>query len=193
MESNYSLADIRAVTEDDRDGFEGGWMWIIVLFLFMFMNGGWNSRGSEALTRAEMQSGFDNQTVLNKLNGLENGLCDGFYAQNTTMLNGFAGINASIANAQFAMEKCCCETNRNIDSVKYDLSTAIHAEGEATRAMIQANEIQNLRDKVADLQLAQSQCAQNEYLVNRLRPCAVPAYITCSPYTSYSGCGCTNI
>lgn len=192
MDTNYSLADIKAVTEPDGDEFGGGWIWVLLLFLFM--SGGWGgARGGEALTRAEMQSGFDNQTVLNKLNGLENGLCDGFYAQNTTMLNGFAGVNANIADARFAMEKCCCETNRNIDGVKYELSTAIHAEGEATRAMIQANEIQNLRDKVADLQLAQSQCAQNEYLVNRLRPCAVPAYLTCSPYTSFNGCGCNNI
>ena len=37
MDSNYSLADIRAATHDD-DGYggQGSWFWIVVLFLFMF-------------------------------------------------------------------------------------------------------------------------------------------------------------
>ena len=61
---------------------------------------------------------------------------------------------------------------------------------------INANTIQELRDKleardrdimVRDFQL--SQLAQNQYLVNEIRPCAKPAYITCSPYTTASFCG----
>jgi hypothetical protein len=40
---------------------------------------------------------------------------------------------------------------------------------------------------VRDFQL--SQLAQNQYLVNEIRPCAKPAYITCSPYTTASFCG----
>ena len=73
------------------------------------------------------------------------------------------------------------------------ITNAIHAEGEQTRALIQTNEIQALRDKVADLQLAQSQCAQNAYLVDKLQPVARPAYITCSPYaTNTCGYGCGN-
>ena len=38
-----------------------------------------------------------------------------------------------------------------------------------------------LRDKVAELQLAQSQCAQNAYLTNTIRPYPVPAYPACRP------------
>lgn len=37
--SPLSAADIAAVAKDDD--FGGGWMWIIVLFLFMYGNG-WN-------------------------------------------------------------------------------------------------------------------------------------------------------
>ena len=82
MDSNYSLADIRAATHDD-DGYggQGSWFWIVVLFLFMFgfgRNGWGNDANNGALTRAEMTDGFNNQSILNKLNGLENGLCDGF-------------------------------------------------------------------------------------------------------------------
>lgn len=210
MDSNYSLADIRAATHDD-DGYggQGSWFWIVVLFLFMFgfgRNGMWGNDGSNgALTRAEMTDGFNNQSILNKLNGLENGLCDGFYSQNATMLQGFAGIGNQIMQNQFAMKECCCETNRNIDAVRYEnskntceITTAIHNEGEQTRALIQANTIQNLRDRLdaknQELQAANfqlSQQAQNATLINELRPCAKPAYITCSPYQARNfGCGC---
>ena len=186
-------ADMRAVTDGARDdgfGMGGGWMWIIVLFLFLFGFGGggmWGNRG-QGLTQMEMQQGFDTQEIVRKLDGINYGLCDGFYAQNTTMLNGFAGVTTAVRDAQFAAQQCCCETNRNIDAVRYeaqknvcDITTAIHAEGEATRALIQQNEMQALRDKVNELQLAQSQCAQNAYLTGTLRPYPVPAYPVCGP------------
>lgn len=193
---SYSLSDIRAATGGEMDGLGGGWMWIIVLFLFLFGAGGTGFGSGRA---NEIQQGFDTAEITRKLDGLANGLCDGFYAQNTTMLNGFAGITTAVRDAQFAAQQCCCETNRNIDAVRYEaaqntcaIEKAIHAEGEATRNLIQQNEIQALRDKVADLQLAQSQCAQNAYLINQLRPCAVPAYLTCSPYAA-SCCQTTSI
>ena len=186
-------ADMRAVTDGARgDGFGmgGGWMWIIVLFLFIVGFGGggmWGNRG-QGLTQMEMQQGFDTQEIVRKLDGINYGLCQGFYAQNTTMLNGFAGVTTAVRDAQFAQQQCCCETNRNIDAVRYeaqknicDITTAIHAEGEATRALIQQNEMQALRDKVSELQLAQSQCAQNAYLTGTLRPYPVPAYPVCGP------------
>ena len=156
MESNYSLSDIRAAT-DGMDG-QGSWFWIVVLFLFMFgsSNGLFNGGGS-ALTRAEMTDGFNNQSVLRKLDGITQGLCDGFYAMNTGMLNGFNTVGSQIAENRFAAQQCCCETNRNIDSVRYeaskntcDITSAIHAEGEATRALINANTMQALRDKLDD-------------------------------------------
>ena len=91
---NYSLSDIRAATGgEDGFGYGNGAWWIIILFLFVFMGGGWNGFGNRdggALTRAEMQQGFDTQEITRKLDGINYGLCDGFYAQNTTMLNGFA-------------------------------------------------------------------------------------------------------
>lgn len=206
---NYSMtpADVRAVTDgNDGYGMGGGWMWIIVLMIFLFGFGGggfgFGNRG-QGLTQMEMQQGFDTQEITRKLDGITNGLCDGFYAQNTTMLNGFAGVTAAVKDAQFAQQQCCCETNRNIDAVRYDaqkntcdITTAIHAEGEQTRALIRQNEIQALRDKVAELQLAQSQCAQNAYLVGAMRPYPVPAYEACNPAGwgyQCGGCGYRNV
>ena len=190
---NYSLADIRAATGANEDGWNGGgaW-WIIILFLFMFGMGGggwgWGNRGNDALTRAEMQQGFDTQEITRKLDGINYGICDGFYAQNTTMLNGFAGVTSAVRDAQFAAQQCCCETNRNIDAVRYDaqkntcdITTAIHAEGEATRALIQKNEMQNLRDRLQQMELREAMCG-------------VVRYPMATTYTSggnpFCGCGC---
>ena len=190
---NYSLADIRAATGAEENGWGGGgaW-WIIILFLFMFGmgGGGWGlgNRGNDALTRAEMQQGFDTQEITRKLDGINYGICDGFYAQNTTMLNGFAGVTSAVRDAQFAAQQCCCETNRNIDSVRYDaqkntcdITTAIHAEGEATRALIQKNEMQNLRDRLQQMELREAMCG-------------VVRYPMATTYTSGGNpfCGCNN-
>lgn len=219
---NYSLEDIRAVV--GRNGMFGGddsFIWIIVLFL-LFGGNGFGAFGGAAnqgmLTRAEMTEGFNNQSVLNKLDGINNGLCSGFYAQNTTMLQGFNGverdlctgfngINQNINQARFDSQQCCCETNRNIDAVRSeaykntcDITTAIHNEGEITRALINSNTMQELRDRLADkdreLMTANfqlSQQAQSASIIDQLRPCAKPAYLTCSPYQANNigyGCNC---
>ena len=192
MGHELTLADIAAV--NGNNGMEN-WMnnpFIYLVWLAVLGGGGLfgNRFGGDpavqgAITRSDLFEGFNSQDVNAQLRGITNGMCDGFYAVNNGMKDGFYGIKDAI-----------CGTNRNIDSVKYDLSTAIHAEGEATRALINQNTIQELRDKLEardrevmtrDFQL--SQLAQNQYLVNEIRPCAKPAYITCSPYTTASFCG----
>ena len=214
------------------DGFGcGGWMWFIVLFALMGGWGNnWNRNGygindaaifaNGSMTRDQMASEFDFNDLKNGIRGVQNGLCDGFYTTNTNMLQGFNNtqrevlegryqLGAQIAENRFASQQCCCETNRNIDAVRAEnykntceITSAIHAEGEATRALIQHNTMQELRDKLADrdrdLMTANfqlSQQAQSANLVHALRPFPQPAYITCSPYQAAStvyGCGCAN-
>lgn len=209
---NYSLADIRAATDHDNDGFDGqgGWFWIVVLFLFMFGFGGngWGNRNDGALTRADLCQDFNFNDLQNGVRGIQSGLCDGFYAQNNTMLNGFNSLGNQIAENRYAVQNCCCETNRNIDAVRSEnykntceVVNAIRADGEATRALINCNTMQELRDRLTakdqELQTANfhlSQQAQNATLIGALRPFPQPAYITCSPYTAQNGfgCGCNN-
>ena len=169
MENNYSLADVAALAKDG-DGFGGSWIWVILLF-FLFGSGGFGVGNREQVaTSADVQRGFDTNEITRKLDGLANGLCDGFYAQNTTMLTGFNNLGSQIAENRFAAQNCCCETNRNIDAVRYeaqkntcDITTAIHAEGEATRALIRENEIQALRDKVHYLEQNAALCGVVRY------------------------------
>ena len=130
----------------------GMWfMWIIVLFALMGGWGGnWNNRGNMgaeifangSMTRDQIADQFSMQDIKEGIRGVQNGLCDGFYAQNSTMLNGFNGVQrdimqtgyqfgSEIAQNRFAAQQCCCEqkqaiaslgyeTNRNIDAVRYE-------------------------------------------------------------------------
>ena len=214
-----TAADVGAVVDNklghgygygDGFGYGNSWIWVILLFAIFGGGFGYGNRGyglENALTRSDLQQGFDNQSVLRKLDGITNGLCDGFYAQNTTMLQGFNTVGQAIAENRFAQQNCCCEINRNIDAVRYenakntcDIVRAIEKDGEATRVLINANTMQALRDKIVakdqELQTVNfqlSQQAQSANLIDALRPCARPAYITCSPFFSYgiNGCGCS--
>ena len=138
MDNGLSVADAMALTRnnDNDSWFGGSGAWVFFLFfLLAWGNGGWggfgNNTANGALTRAELNEGLNNQTIISKLDGISNGLCDGFYSQNTTILQGFNGIqrdmcsgfnavNSSIANLGFQTQQCCCETNRNIDSIRYE-------------------------------------------------------------------------
>lgn len=213
MDGNMSPADIMALT----NGNENNAMWsnpfvylIWIWALRMFGNGFGNDAAAQnALTRADLFEGFNNQGVNNKLNDMATGLCNSFATVNSNLCQGFGGvnsnlnqgvnsINANIAENRYAQGQCCCELKKEISELAAenyrntcDITTAIHSEGEATRALITENAIQALRDKLADkdrdilyanLQLSQKE--QNETLIDVLRPVSRPAYITCSPYTS---------
>ena len=213
MNEGLSAGDILALTKNNENGmWDNPFIYLVWLAVLGGGNGLFGNRGDAAvqgaLTRSELYEGFNTQEINGQLRGITNGICDGFYAVNSGMKDGFYGIQGALAENRFASQQCCCETNRNIDAVRYEgaqntcaITNAIHAEGEATRALINANVMQELRDKleardrdvmVRDFQL--SQLAQTSSLIGELRPCAKPAYITCSPYTTASfGCGTCGI
>jgi hypothetical protein len=154
--NGVSLADIAAVTGNNRDN-DGMWgngaWWIVILLIFGwggFGNNGWgngNGMGSTAAayTDSAIQRGFDNQAVISKLDGITNGLCDGFYAVNNSMLTGFNGINTNIMQTGYGIQQainadtianmqntnalqaqlanCCCETREAIQGVNYNMAT----------------------------------------------------------------------
>lgn len=77
-------------------GGDGAW-WIILLFLFAggWGNGGWGN-GSNGTVREEVSYGFDMNGIENGIRGIQQGLCDGFYAMNTGMLNGFGDVQNAL-------------------------------------------------------------------------------------------------
>lgn len=113
--NGYSLADIAAATggNNRNDGmWDNGAWWIIILFLFCFNGGMWGNgfgrgmggqgAGSPAFqgttTREEIAYGFDMNGLQSSVRGVQQGLCDGLYAMNTGMLNGFAGVNNAVCS-----------------------------------------------------------------------------------------------
>lgn len=202
-----------------NSGFFGGdgW-WAIILFAMIFGwgNNGWgnNGRNSGGVTDGYiLASDFAN--VERKIDGVNNGVCDGFYAMNTGMLNGFAGITQSVMTngyeARNAIQSlssqladCCCRTQSSIQGVNYNIAMQTNAiekslcDGfRSIRDEITANRIEDKnaqivaqQNEINALRLKASQEAQNAYLVNQLKPCPIPAYITCNPYQTYTGtCG----
>lgn len=211
--------------------------WILLLFLFGgWGRGGWGGQGggcgaqSSCATTADVYGAVDQQTLISKLDQQTYGLADATYALNNAITGGFASAELSRANGQAALmerlcsmqssaDKCCCETQRAIDGVNYNIATQTAAlqntlcgttrdiidnQNGNARAILDAltaSKIEAKNERIAEqqqqifaLQLAASQAAQNQYLIGQLRPCPVPAYITCNPYAAVytGGCGCGN-
>lgn len=169
--TNYSLADIATATGGNRTndmfGDGNGW-WIILLFLLVGGNWGNNFGNGRGSVREEISYGFDMNNIENGIRGIQQGLCDGFYAQNTALLNGFngvqntlcqgfngvntallqgfCGVQAQMANDALVDQKCCCETqnliNSNFANLNYNLATqgcdTRRAVADSTRDIIEA-------------------------------------------------------
>lgn len=158
-----------------------------------------------------------NSTICNQqydtarmINGLESTVQGGFNSTNIALLQGQNALATQIAG-------CCCDAQQTMAGINYNLSTQacdtrntiqtgtrdlIDNQNANTRAILDKLTAQELAAKDAQItalnnqlfraDLAASQQAQNNYLVNQLRPCPVPAYITCNPYTASYGVGLTN-
>ena len=125
----YSLSDIAAVTEGNNNGGWGnnGDWWILLLFLFAFggfggygFGGGRNGGGvggSGAATRGDL----DYMNLDSGIRGIQQGLCDGFYAMNTGMLNGFTGVQNAITTGFHGVDTALCnlgyQTQAGINSI----------------------------------------------------------------------------
>lgn len=204
MESMNGIQPMYDLTDRNNNEWgSGNWIWIILLFLLF--GGNWGNNGNlqnDALMNQEFikRDLFNtNQNVSSQ--GFQNSR-DILESRYTTQLG--------LQNLGQQSQECCCATQRAIDGVNTqsfkntcDITTAIHSEGEATRALINANTMQELRDKLADrdrdlltANFQLSQQAQSANIINTLQPTPKPAYITCSPYYAYNnmtGCGCNQI
>lgn len=156
-----------------------------------------------------------NTGMLNGFSGVQQTLCQGFSGVNSAInttgyetRNAINGVSAQLAD-------CCCTTQRAIDGVNYNLATntcaitnnatqntrdiidAVNANYRSLHDEIVANRIEDKnaqivaqQNEINALRLSASQERQNNYLIDQLKPCPIPAYLTCNPYQSYNTCGC---
>ena len=209
MDNNWGLADLAAITRNGNDGCWGGgngaW-WIIILFLFVFMGGGFgfNRQGeygqyATAASQQEILFGQQFGRIDDRLTNLGNGISTlGYELQGNIaglgkeMALAQNGTNMTIMqtgnNIQAQLAQCCCDNrlatanlSAQMDRQTCDITTAIHAEGEATRKLIQENEIQALRSRVASLEMDNRMCGVVRY------PTGYTYNAGPSPF-----CGCNN-
>ena len=120
----YSLSDIAAATGNggNNNGWGNGEWWIILLFLFAFNGNGYGFGGNGgSSTREEIAYGFDMNGLENGVRGIQQGLCDGFYAMNTGMLNGFNGVQSTLCQGFSGV-------NQSINSSANDIISTINAD-----------------------------------------------------------------
>lgn len=183
MTDNLSLADIAAVTDNKNDYgmFGGNSAWIIIFLIFAMMggNGLWGNNSVTAATTADIQRAVD-------LNAIQRGQADiAADIQRTTyetigavkdaaynnlsetrdaqaaVAAGFTNLNNVVSNGFANQQMCCCETNRNIDSVKFDMANYTAATQakivEQTQKVLDAmncNKISEMQARINQLEVA---------------------------------------
>lgn len=205
----YSVPVTPYGTNGNGNGLFGGdsWAWIIVLLLLFGWggNGGFGGFGGfGGGGYSEVQRGFDQNAVINKLDGLTYGLSDSTYALNNAITGGFHSVQSQLA-------ECCCATQRSIDGVNFNMAKGFcdlgNVVNNSTRDILESNNANTraildflTNDKISTLQaenqslkLQASQAAQNAFitanqeaqtaeLIRRLgADCPVPAYVVQPP------------
>ena len=138
----------------------------------------------EAVTR----QGYENQlATVNQTNTLQSAI----NFTNSSVERGFAATN-------YATQQQTCDITKAIA----DSTAQILAGQKAAEMRELQREIQSLRDEKNAFQSSALIQQQTQNLVNQLRPCPIPAYITCNPfgcqgdnypygvYNSGGNCGC---
>ena len=209
-EDNMTLGYLMGQESGNKNNglFGGGDGWLGLILFAGILGGGFGGGGSLFGGGGSIQSAFTLNNIEGGIRGIQQGLCDGFYAVNTALLTGFNGIQSQIAG-------CCCETQRNIDSIRYDMATGFCNLGNAissqTRDIIE-NQNANYRSimdfmvqekltsqaaKIASLENQVSQANQNAVIGARIdagiaevirrtgNDCPVPAYVVPNPNCCY--------
>ena len=191
--NGVSLADIAAVTGNNRnnDGMwgDGSW-WIVILLIFGwggFGGNGWGGNGAgNGYTDAAIQRGFDNQAVVSKLDGINNGICSLGYDQlaqmngiNTNILQtGFGiqqainadtvsgmqntnAIQSTLTNMAAQNASCCCETQRQIERGFADTNYNMATQACQTRQAI-ADSTRSILDYLCQDKIATLQAENND-------------------------------
>lgn len=124
-----------------NDGNFGGSALIWIFALLILAGGGFGGFGNRgdygqfatAASQQDILFSSKFEALDNKIDRLGNGIADATFSLNNSILN-------EARNTQTQMAECCCQ-----------IKEAVHAEGEATRNMIQQDKIANLQAQVNNL------------------------------------------
>lgn len=160
-----------------------------------------------------------NNTMTNGFASVQQTLCQGFSGINQAITTNGYETRLGVQGLSSQLADCCCQTQRGIDGINYNMAMntnsiqqtlcnntrdiidnqnanyrALHDEIVANRIEDKNAQIASQQNEINALRLKASQEAQNTYLINQLKPCPIPAFLTCNPYTGqvYNGCGYNN-
>ena len=150
-------------------------------------------------------NGFYQQAQLT--NGVQMQMANGFGQAELSRSNQQAALMQMLYGMSSQMAECCCKTQTAIQGVNYNMANQaceirntmqngtrdiIENQNANARAVLDALTAQRIEAKdekiaaqnqqIFGLQLAASQAAQNQYLVQTLRPGPIPAYTVPNPY-----------
>ena len=173
-----------------------------------------------------MTNGFANvqNTLCQGFNGVNNAITTNGYETRLGVQGLASQLASCCCDLRQQLADCCCQTQRGIDGINYNMAMntnsiqqtlcnntrdiidnqnanyrALHDEIVANRIEDKNAQIASQQNEINALRLKASQEAQNTYLINQLKPCPIPAFLTCNPYTGqvyngygYNNCGCNN-
>lgn len=196
---NYSLSDLATAT--GGNGFGGNSSWVlIILFALIF---GWGGTGfgagrgdygqfASAASQQEILFGQQFQGLDNKIDRIGNGIADATFALNNSIKDGNAVVAGRVVDEgrglQMQLADSNCTTQKNIDSVRFDMSnyTASIRENDNANTQkildaIAQNKIEALQGRVNQLELQAAMCGVVRY------PNGMTYDAGTSPF-----CGCNN-
>ncbi|HJA65217.1 MAG TPA: hypothetical protein H9955_02795 [Candidatus Mediterraneibacter cottocaccae] len=210
MDTNYSLADIAAATGGNRsnDGFGDGNGWWLILFLLIcgwggygfgggfggYGGGGFNSPAGQGFaTRSDIDAALSTQGIESGIQNISTQLCNGFNTLGSQMASCCCDLKQGQGEINYNM---AAQTNILQNTVNNGFRDVIENQTAGVQRIIDTitqDKLQSLQTELQSAQLQLSNAAQTNNIINALRPTAIPAYLTCSPYQAmmgYSNCGC---
>lgn len=147
-----------------------------------------------------------------QIDGVNSNMMAGFNAANVVALQNANAIQAQLSGCccdlrtgqmqtQNAIERGFCQTDYKDQANTTAIIQNAHNDTDRILARLDAIESSRKDMKIAEQAAEINAYKQNSYLVNQLRPCPQPAYLTCNPFTgqTYSygqynngGCGCNS-
>ena len=205
------------------------WSWIIGLAVVggIFGNGGFGFGGGNrgnCATQGDLANGFAQNTLQRGIDDIILGQAQainynnqGFAGLQNTLTTSFANLNTALCSLGYnqaqlvnglstQLADCCCKIERGIDSVNFNAQRntcdIIRASQDNTRQILDfltGEKIASLQAENSGLKAQISNDRQTRTIIDEIKPCPIPAYITCNPYQSAygfgnygnnNGCGC---
>lgn len=221
MDGNYTLSDIAAVTDGNRNNgmFGGDWSaWIILFLLFGMFGGGWGGFGGGFgngggagfqgyATRADINEGFALNGLQTGITAIQQGLCDTTYALNNAIKDCCCTTQRAIDGVNFNMAKGFCDLSNVVNNGTRDVLENQNANTRAILDFLTQDKIATLSAENQNLKLTASQANQNAVLMAAMdankaeilrrtgAECPTPAYVVQPPtpvHFPYNNCGCGN-